>query len=161
MAAQVAADAAYAEVFQEDDATDGEQSAPSDTELEGMETVTKELQANGRAKAKRRKQTKAASDSQTEEQAGGVQRRRSREQARTEPEAERNEGNRRGDRTPSWERRVRPGGQAARRQEGRAARRDRHGSTPTPTGDEVSGNEDDEPIAPEPRAKKAKKAKNR
>jgi len=85
VAAQVAADAAYAKVFQEDDATDGEQSTSSDPELDGMEAVTKELQANARAKAKRRKQTKAASDSQTEEHAGGLQRRRSREQARTEP----------------------------------------------------------------------------
>ena len=161
MAAQVAADAAYAKVFQEDDATDGEQSTPSDTELDGMEAVTEKLQANALAKAKRLKQTKAASDSQTEEHAGSLQRRRPREQARTEPAVERNEETQRGDRTPSRERRVRPGGQAARRQEGRAARRDRHGSTPTPTGDEVSGNEEDEPIAPEPRAKKAKKAKNR
>ena len=161
MAAQVAADAAYAKVFQEDDATDGEQSTQSDSELDGMGAVTKELQANARAKAKRRKQTKAASDSQTEEHAGGLQRRRSREPARAEPGAERNEENRRGDRTPSWERRVRPGGQAARRQESRAAGQDRHGSTPTPTGDEASDNEDGEARAHEPQAKKAKKAKNR
>jgi len=161
VAAQVAADAAYAKVFQEDDATDGGQSTPSDTELDGMESVTEKLQANALAKAKRLKQTKAASDSQTEEHAGSLQRRRPQEQARTEPAAERNEENRRGDRTPSRERRARPGGQAARRPDGRAPRQDRHGSTPTPTEDEASGNEDDEPRAPEPRAKKAKKAKNR
>ena len=105
-------------------------------------------------------QAKAASDRQTKKHVS-LQRRRPQEQARTEPAAKRNEENQRGDRTPSRERCVRPGGQEARRPDGRAPRRDRHGSTPTPTEDEASGNEDDEPRAPGPRAKKAKKAKNR
>ena len=116
--------------------------------------------ADALAEAKRLKQAKSANDRRTKKHVS-LQRRRPQEQARTEPAAERNEENQRGDRTPSRERRVRPGGQAARRPDGRAPRQDRHGSTPTPTEDEASGNEDDEPRAPEPRAKKAKKAKNR
>ena len=108
-------------MFQEDDATDGGQSTPSDTELDGMESVTEKLQANALAKAKRLKQTKAATDSQTEERAGSPQRRRPREQARTEPAAKRNGENQRGDRTPSRERRARPGNRKDRKRN----RRDR------------------------------------
>ena len=164
--ALVATEAAHEREAAKDDATGGEQNTLSDTELDGTDfaDARDELAARAAdalAEAKRLKQAKAANDRQTKEHAESLQRRRPQEQARTEPAAERNEENRRGDRTPSRERRVRPGGQAARRQEGRAPRRDRHGSTPTPTEDEVSGNEDDELRAPEPRAKKAKKAKNR
>ena len=159
--ARVDADAAYAREVAEDDAASGGQSTLSDTELDGMESVTEKLQADALAKAKRLKRTKVASARQTGEHEGSQQRRRPREQVHTDTAAERNGEDRRGDRTPSRERRARPGGQAARRPDGRAPRRNRHDSTPTLTEDEASDNEDYNFQAPEPRAKKAKKAKNR
>ena len=107
--ARVAADAAYAREVAEDDATGGGQSTLSDTELDGMESVTEKLQANALAKAKRLKRTKVASARQTGEHEGSQQRRRPRERIHTDTAAERNGEDRRGDRTPSRERRARSG----------------------------------------------------
>jgi len=117
----IAADLAYARAVAEDDATDSGRRTPLGADLDGMETIAEKLQADELDKARRHKRTKAASDRRAEEREGSHQRRRPQEQVHTDTAAERSEEDRRWDRTPSRERRARPGGQAARRPGGTAA----------------------------------------
>ena len=119
--AMIAADSAYAQAVAEGDATGSGRRTPSGADLDGMETIAERLQADELDKARRNKRTKAASDRRAEEREGSQQRRRPQERVHTDTAAERSEEDRRRDRTPSRERRARPGDRKDRKRN----RRDR------------------------------------